>query len=154
MTDGPRYGVVGLGAGLKRAVTEAHVLLDTLLASHLEALGLTLGEADVLTVVHVSDHSPVPSEIASWLHLTGAGVTGRLNALERRGLIDRVPNPDDGRSVLIELTAEGRELAAQVLEVKDAVIERTVVERIGVDEANALTAALDHLSDEVRDELG
>ncbi len=152
--DEPRYGVSRVGAGLKRAITEAHVLLDTLLSAHLEALGLTNGEADVLTVILVADHSPVPSEIAAWLRLTGAGATGRLNTLERRGLINRVPNPADGRSVLIELTDDGARLAERVLEVKDAVVERSVVGRLGNPEAKALTASLDRLSDEIRDELG
>ena len=42
--------------------------------------------------------------------LSSAGITSRVDRLERRGLIIRLPDPDDRRGVLIELTEHGREL--------------------------------------------
>jgi len=36
----------------------------------------------------------------------------RVRGLERRGHAERMPNPDDGRSFLIQLTDEGRRLLA------------------------------------------
>lgn len=150
----PKRFQLGQGAALKRAVTEAHKLLDDLVANDMAALGLTIAEADVLTVVYVCDYAPVPGEVADWLSLTGAGATGRLNTLERRGLLERLPNPADGRSVTIHLTSEGTELAAAVIDAKDSAVMTTLVDRVGPETAAALTESLDALSTVARDVLG
>jgi DNA-binding MarR family transcriptional regulator len=42
-------------------------------------------------------------------------MTATLDLLERRGWIRRVPNPADRRSVLIEITPEGRATTDQLL---------------------------------------
>ena len=44
------------------------------------------------------------------------GPFGRLKALEKRGFIRRLPNPDDARSMLVALTPEGRELIDRAVE--------------------------------------
>nr|WP_229851335.1 MarR family transcriptional regulator [Streptomyces roseolus] len=52
--------------------------------------------------------SAAPSELAQDLDLAPASVTGRLDALERRGLVRRTPSTTDRRRVVVELTEEGR----------------------------------------------
>lgn len=42
-------------------------------------------------------------------------VNRAVRVLEERGLIARVPNPEDGRSHLLELTDEGRAIHAEVM---------------------------------------
>jgi DNA-binding MarR family transcriptional regulator len=42
-------------------------------------------------------------------------MTGRLDRLEGRGLIRRVPNPEDRRGMDVELTPEGRKLADELV---------------------------------------
>ncbi|HEY6789941.1 MAG TPA: MarR family transcriptional regulator [Trebonia sp.] len=54
------------------------------------------------------DHQATPGEIASWLRMSPSGITGRLDALEQRGFIRRLPSPADRRKVIVELTEEGR----------------------------------------------
>ncbi|WPO71891.1 MarR family winged helix-turn-helix transcriptional regulator [Streptomyces sp. KN37] len=49
-----------------------------------------------------------PSELAADLDLAPASVTGRLDGLERRGLVRRTPSRKDRRRVDVELTAAGR----------------------------------------------
>ena len=39
--------------------------------------------------------------------LSSAGVTSRIDRLERRGLVRRLPDPDDRRGVIVELTDDG-----------------------------------------------
>ena len=136
---------LGHGAALKRAVTEAHVVLNLLIAQHIKALGLTIGEADVLTIIMVNVEPIRPSQIAAQLNITSAGATGRLKGLERRGLITRVKNPDDGRSVTIHLTDSGTIMAATVIELKDSAIEGDVVGKLGKATCNDLTIGLDRL---------
>lgn len=56
------------------------------------------------------DHRATPTEIATWLHMSPAAITGRLDALQRRGFVRRLPSPDDRRKVIVELTAAGRRI--------------------------------------------
>ncbi len=51
-----------------------------------------------------------PGRLLKVLMLSSAGITSRLDRLERRGLVRRVPDPDDRRGVLVELTGTGEEL--------------------------------------------
>jgi len=55
------------------------------------------------------DHRATPSEIATWQQMSPSGITGRLDALEKRGFIRRLPSPADRRKVIVELTEEGRQ---------------------------------------------
>jgi DNA-binding MarR family transcriptional regulator len=55
------------------------------------------------------DHRATPSEIAAWQQMSPSGITGRLDALEKRGFIRRLPSPTDRRKVIVELTEEGRQ---------------------------------------------
>lgn len=42
--------------------------------------------------------------------LTSGAMTNRIDRLEEAGLARRLPDPDDRRGVLVELTAKGRKL--------------------------------------------
>jgi DNA-binding MarR family transcriptional regulator len=48
-----------------------------------------------------------PSELATAMRMSPAAVTGRLDALERRGYVRRLPPPGDRRKVIVELTEAG-----------------------------------------------
>lgn len=72
--------------------------------------GLTLSIANVLAIIDGADEPLAPCTIQKRLLVTGGAVTQMLDALEQRNLIRRVANPNDRRSVLIEITAEGQRL--------------------------------------------
>jgi len=55
------------------------------------------------------DYRATPSAIAAWQQMSPSGITGRLDALEKRGFIRRLPSPGDRRKVIVELTEEGRQ---------------------------------------------
>lgn len=55
------------------------------------------------------EHRATPSAIAAWQQMSPSGITGRLDALEKRGFIRRIPSPADRRKVIVELTEEGRQ---------------------------------------------
>jgi DNA-binding MarR family transcriptional regulator len=48
-----------------------------------------------------------PGDLARDLEVSGAGITGRLDGLERRGFLKRTPAADDRRRVDIEVTKDG-----------------------------------------------
>jgi DNA-binding MarR family transcriptional regulator len=48
-----------------------------------------------------------PTELARQKMMTSGGMTAAVDRLERRGLVRRVPNPNDRRGSLVQLTDEG-----------------------------------------------
>src|SRR5256885_5589697 len=71
--------------------------------------GLGLPPEDYPFYVLIGAEGPwTPTGLAERLMMPLSTVIFRFKRLERRGHAERVPNPDDGRSFLIRLTAEGR----------------------------------------------
>lgn len=82
-----------------------HRTFDEVFARH----GLRNGEFDVLAAIRRSGppYTVTPSALSDQLMLSRAGMTNRLDRLEKAGLVDRRLDPDDRRSFLITLTEEG-----------------------------------------------
>jgi DNA-binding MarR family transcriptional regulator len=91
--------------------------------------GLNRGEVGVLSALRTADppHRLSPTSLFRGLMLSSAGMTSRLDRLERRGLVKRIPDPDDRRGILVELTAAGRKA------VDEAVAANTGRERAFLD---------------------
>ena len=51
-----------------------------------------------------------PTRLHNRLLITSGGMTGRIDRLQKRGLVCRSPDPEDRRSILVELTERGLEL--------------------------------------------
>ncbi|KQX59039.1 MULTISPECIES: MarR family transcriptional regulator [unclassified Streptomyces] len=66
-------------------------------------------EFDTLHKIAGRGGSAAPSELAQDLDLAPASVSGRLDALEKRGFVRRTPSTTDRRRVVVELTGTGRE---------------------------------------------
>jgi len=67
--------------------------------------------AGYLVLVRVAELGPVRlSELAHYLGLDVSTVSRQVQQLEQRGLVDRSPDPLDGRAALLELSVLGREV--------------------------------------------
>lgn len=84
------------------------------------------------------------------LGLTTAGITGRLNALAKRDLIERRPHPHDGRRLIVHLTPAGKALAQQVLDIKNDLLTEIAVEELGQERARRMVDDLTILLDATR----
>lgn len=74
--------------------------------------GLTLTQLAVLATL--SRHGQMsPSDLASHERVQPPSMTRTINGLVDLGLVERSPDPDDGRQVRVDLTDEGRTLLAQ-----------------------------------------
>lgn len=71
--------------------------------------GLQDFEYDTLHTLMIRDTPgrASPGDLGRDLGVSGAGMTGRLDGLEKRGFIKRTPAPDDRRRVDIEVTKAG-----------------------------------------------
>jgi len=91
-----------------------------------EGVGFRLAEFDILAFVYVAG-AIRPSEVLkqSSLSTSPPTVHNIIKRLEKRGLVERTPHPDDSRGVLVSITAAGRE----AIEVTFPIIERKVINR-------------------------
>jgi DNA-binding MarR family transcriptional regulator len=100
----------------------------------LEQLGLTLSDWHVLTALRWTGE-PYRRK-AGWLarraDLTSGAMTSRLDALEKEGIVRRLRDPEDRRSVLVELTEKGRQRHEQAMAIqapKEALLADALTER-------------------------
>ena len=96
------------------AFTRMHMLLRHLKQTrHAELAAHGLEDYEYATLHYLGgcgpEHRATPGEIAAWQQMSPSGITGRLDALEKRGFIRRVPSPADRRKVIVELTEQGRQ---------------------------------------------
>ena len=71
--------------------------------------GLTPPQYAVLHLLWEQDERPF-KEFADFLVCSRATITGIIDTLERKGLVERKTNPEDRRSLLATLTEEGRSM--------------------------------------------
>ena len=87
----------------------------------LRPLELTFARYEVLMLLSFSKLGHLPlGIIGERLQVNAASVTNAVNRLEARGLVERRPNPQDGRGTLAALTEPGRRLARRATELMNA----------------------------------
>jgi len=106
-------------------------------------LGLNRGEVGALSALRVAGqpHRLSPTRLARGLMLSSAGVTSRIDRLERRGLVRRLPDPDDRRGVIVELTDQGLEVVDAAVAAL-AITDRQLLERLDAKEITQLETIL------------
>ena len=88
-----------------------------------EVSGLTPTSTAALATIE--RHGPLtPSELAELEQVKRPTVTRTLGCLEREGLVERAPDPTDGRSALVSINATGRERLRRLRGRKNAYLAR------------------------------
>jgi len=67
-------------------------------------------QLDLLFVLSNQDYPMTPAEIARWLSRETQTIAGLLNRMESRGLVRRIPDPNDKRLKRVILTEKGKAL--------------------------------------------
>ena len=88
--------------------------------------GLPLAWVEVMQVLSTTPRCRV-LDVAESLFITVGGASKVIDKIEAAGWCRRLPNPSDGRSNLIELTAEGSGL----LEAADATFREALADHLG-----------------------
>jgi DNA-binding MarR family transcriptional regulator len=91
----------------------------------LRPLGLSFARYELLVLLSFTRRSALPmARAGALLQVHPASVTNAATRLEAAGLVVRRPHPQDGRAVLVELTEEGRALAAKATDELNAGVFR------------------------------
>jgi len=108
---------MGILGRLKRLSTHLSPEVEAVLQQN----GLSSSSFDVLATLRRSGapYRLSPGDLLATTMVTSGTMTNRIDQLEKAGLVERVVNPQDRRSVLIALTEKGF-----------ALVERTVTEHV------------------------
>ncbi|MBO9453549.1 MarR family transcriptional regulator [Tropicibacter sp. R16_0] len=106
--------------------------------------GLTAASFDVLATLLRSGppHALSPNQLLATMMVTSGTMTNRIDQLEKDGLVERVQNPQDKRSVHVKLTASGiRKIDAAVSD--HVVVQKRLVEALSELDRSELNNILD-----------
>jgi DNA-binding MarR family transcriptional regulator len=99
-------------ATLVRAGTAALMELDRRIVATFD---VPHPAATMLAVLDGAGEPLTPSQISERVLVASASTTATLDLLERRGWVRRMPNPDDRRSTLVEITPAGSAITDRLL---------------------------------------
>ncbi len=116
---------------------------DAGINARLAEFGLTREAWDVLASLRRTGppHRLSPTQLYQALMRSSGAMTHRLTSLESAGLIKRVADTDDGRSVLVELTRKGVALVDRVAP-QHLANEQTLLSALTEEERRTLAALL------------
>jgi DNA-binding MarR family transcriptional regulator len=105
--------------------------------------GLNRGDVGVLSALRFAGPSRQlsPTQLFKGLMISSAGITSRLDRLEKRGLVRRERHPSDRRGVLVELTGEGRRVLDEAVRANTEA-ERELIAGLEPAEARELSTLL------------
>ena len=103
-------GIVDRIGGINRRIKLMH-------DETLDQLGLNISDWHVLTALRWAGepYRRKAGELSRRAELTSGAMTSRLDALEKEGLVRRLRDPADRRSVIVELTEKGRKKHQQAM---------------------------------------
>lgn len=131
--------MVLLGRLAQAALLIARDRQNPLFAEH----DLQPGEFDVLATLRRSGapYALTPTDLYEAAMISSGSMSNRINRLETAGLIERRPNPEDGRGVLVALTDQGLALIDRVVDLHVA-NQRAIVSALDAQEQATLSALL------------
>ncbi len=96
----------------------------------------------LITLDNAPAHQLRMTDLARAALLSSGGLTRLAGRLEDRGLLRRIPDPDDARAFRATLTPEGERKLAQARATHDAVLDRMIARHTTVKDLRAVERAL------------
>lgn len=136
------------------ALVTSVMRVQQLFLARVEALlrphGLTFARFEVLRLLAFTRRGVLPvGKVGERLQVHPASVTNAMQRLEEAGLVERRANPDDGRSVLAEISPAGRDLVERCTEMLNREVFADVP--LSRDEVADVVGGLDDLRREFGD---
>ena len=115
--------------------------------------GLNLASFDVLATLR-SSGSPYalsPNDLIATMMVTSGTMTNRIDQLCKAGLVERIRNPKDGRSVTVSLTTEGFSIIESMM-VEHVATQDRLIAGLSGEENNELISLLRKLLMKIEDQ--
>jgi DNA-binding MarR family transcriptional regulator len=107
----------------------ANALASELFVRELTRAGYPFTHVGLLTLIDI--YGPItPGDLEQETAIPKTTLRGRLQGLYRRGLLHRLPNPDDRRSHFVEVTPEGKQFLREMEPIVKAT-ERVIEAELG-----------------------
>lgn len=98
-----------------RELVRCYQTFERIADAHIRRSGLTSPQFDIVATLGNTPGLPF-KELGSRTLIAKGTLTGVVDRLEARGLVERVASPEDGRSTIVRLTPGGDRLFHQVFE--------------------------------------
>lgn len=122
------------------------LLLKAILEEQLqEQTGLLLADNEALLRLAAASEPLRMSDIAHRLILSRGGTTKVIDRLETMGYVQRLPDPDDRRATVVEITEAGREAMTNARAVIDEGLKATWAQHVSDDEARIVVDVMDRV---------
>ena len=140
------YSADGLGVPGKRLLALLQLArgLEERIEKTLDEVQLSVAQFGVLGHLVDAGKAIPLSELAARINCVRSNVTQMVDRLESEGLVRRVPDPNDRRVILAELTEEGRKRQAAGTEQMRA-LEQLLEAKVGADDRAVIRRAMQAL---------
>jgi DNA-binding MarR family transcriptional regulator len=136
--DEPRLFLLGRMRAIERAVHRQ--ILSVLLAGGYPDIGIP----HITFLAHMTNEGRRLTEFAELMQVTKSAASQIASALEAQGLVERVPDPTDGRAALIRATAAANQ-GFRLARGRIAAIEREWADLLGASALDDLATTLAQL---------
>jgi DNA-binding MarR family transcriptional regulator len=131
--------------GIIRLINRVRIELIDAMDRELAQFDITAPQLIVLASV-ANREADSASQLCKSISYDPGAMTRMIDRLEQKGLVRRVPRPDDRRAMTLEMTAAGRALFPKLLEAKETV-QTQFLRGFGKDEVAMLEKLLNRLLD-------
>ena len=154
-TERETHAPARVSAGLERSLTQvARAFLRLEVPRDALPDGTEVTRTGYWVLVRVSEVAPARlSDVAATVELDLSTISRQIRDLVAAGLIDRTPDPADGRAALLQLTERGTAVLEAVSESRRRVLARALADWTD-EERNALASGLLRLGAGLHDTRG
>ncbi|EAA6552236.1 MarR family transcriptional regulator [Salmonella enterica subsp. diarizonae] len=137
---------------IARIVRMSHYI-SQFVDSNLARYNLNVGEFEVLAALARNpDRQLSPKELQKKILISSGGLSNRINRLEEKKYIVRIPDPSDRRGVIVRITPEGRKLTLEAV-VTHVAIEEALIQGLDIEDREQLAGLLKKLIKSQKSEL-
>lgn len=121
------------------------VEVEKLSGNRLQSYELTHTQFTTMKYIYQNAQTPIRQiDIERHFSLTNPTVTGILQNLEKKGMIERLQNPEDSRSKIIKATEKAEDMKADLMRFGDE-LENDVTKKLTTEEKEQLNYLLKKL---------
>ncbi|HIC1790761.1 TPA: MarR family winged helix-turn-helix transcriptional regulator [Escherichia coli] len=147
----PSLNLSGLPV-IARIVRMSHYI-SQFVDSNLARYNLNVGEFEVLAALARNpDRQLSPKELQKKILISSGGLSNRINRLEEKKYIVRIPDLSDRRGVIVRITPEGRKLTLEAV-VTHVAIEEALIQGLDIEDREQLAGLLKKLIKSQKSEL-